>query len=489
MSDDPVGRGGAKTIHGFAMMALAPGVMVTPHVRLVRKLGEGGMGTVWAAAHLRLESEVAVKFVDPLLIRKDPSLRTRFRCEATAAAKINSPHVVRVFDHGEMNDGSPFIVMELLEGESLADRLARAGPLRPRDVEELVVQLCKVLRLAHQHGVVHRDIKPGNLFLLGAGPAANDEPFSDVRGDGEDLFVKILDFGIAKEVNREGAMTVAGSTLGTPEYMSPEQILSAKDVDFRADLWAVAVVAYECLAGSAPFSGETLGAVMQSVCSAEFTLPSRLPNGPPAELDAWFVRALAKDPAARFGSARELAHAFARAVAGLGQDAPVEDPLSPSLPGDLPPPSPPDEPIPAAPQTPPTTAASWSGATLSPDPAPAPARARRPWWLGVVAAALAVGVAGIALLRSGSGAAKAVAAPDRDRPAAAPASSSADVAPPTVASAPPPPSAAARAPSASASSRVPKAPPPAAQPGKGANCSPPYFIDAHGEKKWKTECL
>src|SRR5436305_3310518 len=115
------------------MTDLGPGTMVTPHVRLVRKLGEGGMGTVWVAEHLRIEAQVAVKFIDPVLVKKHPAMKSRFRREATAAAKINSPHVVRTFDHGEMDDGTPFIVMELLEGESLEDRVARCGRLSTAD--------------------------------------------------------------------------------------------------------------------------------------------------------------------------------------------------------------------------------------------------------------------------------------------------------------------------------------------------------------------
>ncbi len=144
---------------------LTAGSLVTSHVRLVRKLGEGGMGSVWVADHLRLETEVAVKLIDPLLMKKHPSMKRRFQREATAAAKLKSPHVVRIFDHGETDDGVPFIVMELLAGEGLDQRLARTTTLGPRATERIVAQVCVALREAHGLGIVHRDIKPANLFL------------------------------------------------------------------------------------------------------------------------------------------------------------------------------------------------------------------------------------------------------------------------------------------------------------------------------------
>ncbi len=392
------------------MTVFAPGMMVTPHVRLVRKLGQGGMGTVWVAAHLRLDSEVAVKFIDPLLIQQHPAMKSRFRLEATAAAKINSPHVVRTFDHGEMDDGTPFIVMELLEGESLADRLDGWGPLGLRETETVIVQMCKLLRIAHKLGIVHRDIKPGNLFLVGAHAGAfDDEP----SGRSEELFVKILDFGIAKEVHREGSLlTLSGTMLGTPEYMSPEHILSSKDVDFQTDLWAVAVVAYECLTGSLPFRGDTLGGVIMAVCSGKFTLPSQVPGGPSPLLDAWFQRAFALDSGARFGSARELANSFADAVGALTGAPRAEGPLSRSLPGVFQRP----HAVPPGPSGP-TTAATWSDATLLgavPQRSPG---SRRKLGLGLGVAAVVVGSIGFAFV---SGGPKAVAPADtaaaRDAP-------------------------------------------------------------------------
>ena len=382
------------------MTALAPGRMVTPNVRLVRHLGDGGMGSVWVATHLRLESEVAVKFIDPLLIQQQPSIRARFRREAPAAAKIDSPHVVRTFDHGEMDDGTPFIVMELMRGESLADRIHRSGPLGLRDTELVVVQVCKALRMAHKLGIVHRDIKPDNVFL----------------------------------VNREGSLaTMAGSLLGTPYYMSPEQILSSKDVDFRADLWAVAVMAYECLTGSLPFNGETLGGVIAAVVSGRFTPPSALAYGLFGVLDSWFARALAMDPSERFGSTRELSNAFAAAVklatdasfggsplsvshAGSQQkpmavalnETAVKAPDLDSLSWDIEregtaPAGAPARAMPPAPRdlSAANTAASWGSGTLASGNLPDARRSRRGLWLGFGAAAMVVGIGSFLVLRSG----------------------------------------------------------------------------------------
>ncbi len=151
------------------------GTKVTPNVKLDRLLGQGGMGSVWTADHLTLGTQVAVKFIDPELVKEHPTLRSRFTREAKAAAVIKSPHVVRVFDHGEVEDGTSFIVMELLEGESLFDRLERAGPLSFSETVELLSQTAKALRKAHKLGIVHRDLKPDNLFLVDSGIEESDE--------------------------------------------------------------------------------------------------------------------------------------------------------------------------------------------------------------------------------------------------------------------------------------------------------------------------
>ncbi|WP_437312709.1 serine/threonine-protein kinase [Sorangium sp. So ce385] len=293
-----------------------PGQQVTSTLRLARELGKGAMGSVWVADHLALGTQVAVKFMSPAYADQSGFVE-RFRREAMAAAQIKSPHVAQVFDHGVTPDGVPYIVMELLEGEDLKSRMQRLGALPPVEVAAIVAQTAKALGRAHQLGIVHRDVKPDNIFLL------------DVEGE---LFVKVVDFGVAKRV--QGApqgdlgMTSTGSMLGTPLYMSPEQLLSAKHVDFRADLWGLAVVAYHALTGQVPFRGETLGALSVVLHTGIFTPPSAIrPELTPA-IDAWMKRALALDPAARFASARQMAEALEHAVLGLARTPFTSEPSS-----------------------------------------------------------------------------------------------------------------------------------------------------------------
>jgi eukaryotic-like serine/threonine-protein kinase len=291
------------------MSLIAPGLLVSPNVRLVRALSQGGMGTVWVAEHLSLGTDVAVKFISPDLAAKEPTLVMRFQREARAAARIRDPHIVQILDHGATQDGTPFIVMELLHGESLAQRLSR-GPLAPEELCAVVSQAAGALAKAHALGVVHRDIKPENLF------------FTDAAGG---LFVKLLDFGIAKQADAPGdRMTATSAVFGTPGYMSPEQLLSTRDVDAGADLWALAVTAYEALTGHLPFDGATPAAVAVAVCAGQFAPAGSIRADLPPALDAWFARALARDPARRFGDAGEFARAFL--LASVGQcdtDAPT----------------------------------------------------------------------------------------------------------------------------------------------------------------------
>lgn len=283
-------------------MTLAPGVTIGQSLRLVRPLAKGGMGSLWVADHLGLKTQVAVKFIDDALGAGDNVL-ARFTQEAAAAAQIRSPHVVQIFDHGSVDGRIPYIVMELLEGESLGGRIGRLGPLAVDELAAVISQTCKALSKVHSLAIVHRDIKPDNIFLIDS--------------DGE-LFVKLLDFGIAKRsADASLAMTSTGMAVGTPHYMSPEQLLSSKDVTPATDLWALGAVAYRALTGKVPFDGETYGAVCAAVSRGAFTPPRELrPDLPPA-LDAWFDRALAVDPPRRYASARELADAFVER-AGLG---------------------------------------------------------------------------------------------------------------------------------------------------------------------------
>ncbi len=285
-------------------MDLEVGVHVTPNIRLKRPLGEGGMASVWVAEHLSLGIEVAVKFIAPELMNDAPELVARFNREATAIAKIRSPHVVQVLDHGQMGDGTPYIVMELLEGEDLGMRLDRVGVLPMAQVAEIVAQVAKALTRAHATGIIHRDIKPDNLFIVRS-------------EDDEELFVKVLDFGIAKHLKKtsRSVVTTTGTMVGTPAYMSPEQILSGKDVDERADLWSLGVVAYHALTGDVPFQGTTLGALCVAIARGFYEPPSYVQRTLPTAVDGWMKRALAALPAERFQSPKELSDAFREAVA------------------------------------------------------------------------------------------------------------------------------------------------------------------------------
>jgi eukaryotic-like serine/threonine-protein kinase len=212
---------------GPHLREIAPGMLVTPNVRLERPLGEGGMGSVWVAEHLALDSRVVVKFIADAYVKNDEA-RLRFAREAAAASKVKSPHVVQTLDYGVTEDGVPYIVMELLEGRNLADTLNAEGTLSPAVVLELIGQLSRALDKAHHVGIWHRDIKPENVFLCDA-------------GDGV-AFVKLLDFGIAKIATQTGidGGTKTGSLMGSPYYMSPEQLMGLKTADHEDSRGSIA---------------------------------------------------------------------------------------------------------------------------------------------------------------------------------------------------------------------------------------------------------
>ncbi|HEY7374374.1 MAG TPA: serine/threonine-protein kinase [Polyangia bacterium] len=262
--------------------------------QLVHQLGKGGMGAVWLAHHLTLQSPVAIKLIEPQ-IAANPEALARFMREARAAAALRSPHVVQILDHG-VDGETPYIAMELLEGETLAARLRKVGRLSPADTARILTHTARAVSRAHEVGVVHRDLKPDNIFLI-----ENEE---------EEL-AKVLDFGIAKStIVGFGVSAIAetrtGALMGTLHYMSPEQAEGAKTVDFRTDIWAMGVIAFECLVGRRPFEGETVGTLVLEICTRPLPVPSKL-GTVPAGFDAWFARACAREPAARFGSARDAA--------------------------------------------------------------------------------------------------------------------------------------------------------------------------------------
>jgi eukaryotic-like serine/threonine-protein kinase len=303
---------------------LAPGQIIAGRFRLQRMLGRGGMGSIWEARHLSLETEVAIKFVDPVLSRRG-DIRSRFAQEATTAARIRSANVVSVLDHGFTEDGRGFIAMELLRGEDLGQRLDRDKILTPAETAQIVDQACRGLAKAHAVGTIHRDIKPENLFLV-----EEDDGF----------LVKILDFGIAKIVGTSGSThkTDTGQLLGTPLYMSPEQALG-RAVDVRSDLFSLALVAYRCLAGRPPFVYDAVGELLVAMSTLVPPPPSEFNPKLPRSLDAWFAAMLLKDPNARScQSPRDLAESFTAACSGEHGAIPSTraftpaDAMSPTLP-------------------------------------------------------------------------------------------------------------------------------------------------------------
>ena len=274
-----------------------PGAVILGRYRLESLLGRGGMGSVWRAEHLGLKSPVAIKLLEPG-ISGDEQMLARFMREAQSAAALRSPHVVQIFDHG-LDEGRAFIAMELLHGESLGDRIARTGGLEPDEALRFLTEVLRAIHRAHEAGVVHRDLKPDNVFIV------NDEP----------EFVKVLDFGVAKiqtgELGRStGSKTQTGMMIGTPYYMSPEQT-QAKDVDHRSDLWAIAIIAFEALTGKRPFTGDSFGELVLSICTSPVPTPSSHKKVPPG-FDEWFVRGTQRDRARRFQSAREMADELAK---------------------------------------------------------------------------------------------------------------------------------------------------------------------------------
>ncbi len=276
------------------------GNVLNGRYKLLRPLGQGSQAFVWVAEHLALGSQVAVKLIDPELAKQDDA-RERFAREATAAAKLRSAHVVHILDHG-IDQEQPFIVMELLEGEDLFDRLERRRRLTLAETSKIVTQVARALMRAHAEGIIHRDLKPENVFL--------------VRNEDDEL-AKVLDFGVAKITTPAKAVMVrtgVGTLIGTPHYMSPEQVKGLTEIDHRSDLWSLAVIAYQCVTGQLPFDSEGVGDLLIRITMSTPPTPSTInPELPPA-FDEWFKKAAAKEPDDRFETARDMADALAKAV-------------------------------------------------------------------------------------------------------------------------------------------------------------------------------
>jgi len=371
---------------------------------VIRQIGFGGMGAVYEVEHTLTKHRRALKLLHAEMAAI-PAIVTRFLREASAAGHIGNPHVVETFDAGQLDGGEPYIVMELLEGKTLAELLEHSKVLGLLETCELLIQACDGVAAAHQRGIVHRDLKPENLFLLkGARP-----------------FVKILDFGISKfdpALTGAQGITLDGSTLGTPFYMPPEQVRGEKSIDALADIYSLGVILYECLAGARPFEADTLPHLAVLIAEGKYVPPRVKRPELPSDVDAVVARAMASDRAYRYRSVDELRAALAALTNTGARTGPASmnfgETLVAGSPGSTPPPvtgavppqataavswsrpapAPPGSSIPAPPQAsdpkaPAHTAAPFSRTTGEP--------AKKPRsYVGVIVA-LALLVAGVAL--------------------------------------------------------------------------------------------
>jgi eukaryotic-like serine/threonine-protein kinase len=485
-------QGGSNSAAG-----VCEGDILAGKYRVERVLGIGGMGVVVAAHHIQLDAKVALKFLLPDALDNSEAV-ARFAREARAAVKIKSEHVALVTDVGTLPNGAPYMVMEYLDGGDLAAWLKERGPLPIEQAVEFVLQACEAIAEAHALGIVHRDLKPANLFCIR-------------RADGR-LSIKVLDFGISKMTqfggSGPGAVTHVSALMGSPLYMSPEQMRSAKDVNSRTDLWALGIVLFELLAGKPPFVAESLPELFHRV-SGEPPPPLRgMRPEVPVDLEAVIRRCLEKDREQRYLNVAELAVALlpfapkrgkasVERISGILQAAGLSAsalalPPSPHSPGTQ-----------VSAGTMPAVGRTTGGRTT----AGSSGRKRAAIWGGVGAAAVLVAVvsAGVLLKRP---------RPPREDPQVAVQSPPPGAA---VAVRAPPPSAASETPaapaaepsvSASAASANPIARPAAqpARPSSGTpfgtkptppppptahklNCNPPYVIDSAGDRQYKRDCL
>jgi serine/threonine-protein kinase len=397
------------------------------------------MGAVYEAEHILIHRRVALKVLHGHVAQQHDALR-RFEREAQAAGRIGSAHIVEVLDMGELGDGSRFIVMELLEGETLADRLRTLGRMVPEEAAPIACQVLAGLGAAHAADIVHRDLKPANVFLLGG------------RGD----FVKILDFGVSKfsAVTEEMGGTSPGTAVGTPYYMSPEQAKGAQKIDHRSDLYAVGVLLYECVTGQVPFDAGTFNElIFRIVLESPPPLETFVPDADPAFV-ALVRKAMAREPGERFQTAREMYEALTQWLGQATGHAAAPGAVPWGAPAGPPPPR-----LAGAPTGPATDIALEHAPTLLREP-----RRKRSGGAFLVAGVLGVLVVStLVLVAARSG-------PGRDPVAAAP-SASAPVASPPAVTAP------------SASVPVTPASSPATDSAAPPTAPPPTTTAAHGTRK------
>ncbi len=385
---------------------LREGAVVAGKYRVERVLGAGGMGVVVAAHHMVLDERVALKFLLPEALAS-PEAVARLVREARAATRIKSEHVGRVIDVGQLDDGAPFIVMEYLEGADLSAMLEERGPLATAQAVDFLLQACEAIAEAHLRGVVHRDLKPANLFCV-------------TTPDGS-LSIKVLDFGISKVATADGdqKLTKTSAVMGSPVYMSPEQMRRSKDVDGRTDIWSLGVILFELLTGRIPFDAESAPELIIKIATEPPPLLRTILPDAPAALEIALAHCLEKDPAQRFQNVGELAlalqpfgtsHASGSIQTILGMMARPESLSGQSLaPGALPSG---DRRVVTGPKALAKTDLSWAGGEKSRSRRAAIATA-----VATVVGLVALGVAGVALTR---GSPSTVASAPAGRPAGEP---------------------------------------------------------------------
>jgi serine/threonine-protein kinase len=286
---------------GHHAAGVEPGQILLGKYRIERVLGMGGMGVVVAATHVTLEERVAIKFLLPQALSNGEAVK-RFLREARAAVRIKSEHVARVTDVGQLENGAPYMIMEYLDGADLGAVAQKHGALPIEEAVEYVLQACEALAEAHALGIVHRDLKPANLFLVR-------------RADGTPS-VKVLDFGISKVSGMAASgsdlgMTKTTTVMGSPLYMSPEQMASSKDVDARTDIWALGAILYELLSGTVPFQADTITQLCVMILQQSPPALRNVRPDAPEGLQTVIIRSLAKDRNLRYANIAEFAHALA----------------------------------------------------------------------------------------------------------------------------------------------------------------------------------